>query len=165
MDLCYPITERLFSSECDHQWERKNVLGTDGTYGEIWSVCCVHDCNHVLKYMPYNDGIRMNTKEDIINEINIQNKCANIGLCPYIQDAWLCKTGGVFVMDLYTLTCRQLLLMYNNIIDKQKILAHIVTLIDKLHRHGIYHGDLHLDNIMVKNINNNDDIYLSLIHI
>ncbi len=49
----------------------QNLIGTDGTYGEIWSVCCVHDCNHVLKYMPYDDGIRINTKEDIINEINI----------------------------------------------------------------------------------------------
>ena len=155
---CYPITEIIYSSEasCNHQWIVQNPIGTDGTYGEIWSVCCLGDCNHALKYMPYDDGIRMNTREDIINEINTQNKCASIGLCPPIQDAWFCETGGAFVMNLYKMTTKQLLLMYDNIVDKQKILAHIITLIDKLHRYGIYHGDLHLDNIMVKILHNKE---------
>ncbi len=53
-------------------------------------------------------------------------------------------------MELYRMTVRQLLLLYNNIADKQKILANIITVIDKLHKYGIYHGDLHLDNIMIK---------------
>ena len=72
---CYPITEVLHKSiySCNHQWVLKNEIGTDGTYGEIWSVCCDNNCDHVLKYMPYNDGIRMNTKDDIINEITTQN--------------------------------------------------------------------------------------------
>ena len=161
MNVCYPIVEIIYSSEysCNHQWTNENLIGTDGTYGEIWSVCCAHDCNHVLKYMPYNDGNRFNAKEDIINEINTQNKCAAIGLCPVVQDAWLCETGGVFVMELYKMTAKQLLLLYKDITDKQKILANIITLLDKLHRHGIYHGDLHLDNIMIKSLLANEDRY------
>ena len=154
-NICYPVTEILLQSfgSCQHEWVSQKEIGTDGTYGEIWSVCCNknnrNDCNHVLKYMPYDNGIRMNTRVDIINEINIQNQCASVGLCPSINDAWLCEKGGAFVMELYTLTVKQFLLMYPDIKDKQNILANIVTLIDKLHRYGIYHGDLHLDNIMV----------------
>jgi len=103
--------------------------------------------------MPFNDGIRQNTREDIINEINLQNSCAAIGLCPGVTDAWFSLTGGVMVMDLYEMTARQLLLKYTDITDRQKILANIVTLLDKLHRLGIYHGDLHLDNIMIRENN------------
>ena len=129
----YPIVQQILKSEksCDHKWITQDVIGTDGTYGEIWSVCCKDDCNHVLKYMPYNDGIRINTKEDIINEITTQNACADTGLCPTVQDAWLSDNGGIMVMDLYKMTARQLLLKYDSITDKQKILANIITLLDK----------------------------------
>lgn len=79
-----------------------------------------------------------------------------IGLCPHVQDAWLGPGGGVMVMDLYKMTAKQMLLLHNDIKDKQNILAHIITLVDKLHRHGIYHGDLHLDNIMVGPVYNDN---------
>lgn len=161
----YPITEILITSNesCQHKWIPRTEIGTEGTYGEIWSACCnrnnQNDCNHVLKYMPYNDGIRINTREDIINEINVQNQCSVRNLCPKIRDAWLSETGGAFVMELYTLTVKQLLLTKPDIKDKQNILANIITLIDKLHRYGIYHGDLHLDNIMVNQLDDNNIEY------
>ena len=153
--IMYPIVETIYKSHdsCDHKWIPQKEIGTEGTYGEVWSVCCNNDCNHALKYMPYNDGIRMNSTQDIINEIKMQNACADVGLCPYIQDAWLTDKGGVVVMDLYKITAKQMLLMHDSIVEKQKILAYIVTLVDKLHRYGIYHGDLHLDNIMVSTDN------------
>ncbi len=165
MEKCFPITERIISHEhyCDHQWTLHQEIGTDGTYGEIWSVCCKDNCNYVMKYMPYNDDIRTNTREDILNEINVQNLCAEAGLCPVIHEAWLCESGGAFVMKIYrpsadlksplgssnplVMTVAQLLSKYE---DKNLILDNILVLIDRLHRYGIYHGDLHLDNIMVK---------------
>ena len=176
VNLCYPVTKHLITTDqsCNHLWTTQEMIGTDGTYGEIWSVCCVGDddneigfnktnktnktnknCSHVMKYMPYDDGIRQNTQNDIINEISLQQACSSVGLCPQIQEAWLCETGGAFVMSVYKMTTRQLLLQFPDIKDKQQILANIITLTDKLHRYGIYHGDLHLDNIMVKTINNN----------
>lgn len=156
MERCYPVTETIITSEnsCSHKWKLLKTIGTDGTYGEIWSSCCAADCNHVMKYLPYDDGERINNRYDIINEMKIQNACAQLGLCPSIQDAWLCETGGAFVMKLYKMTVRELLLLFN-FEGKQKILANVIVLMDKLHNHGIYHGDLHLDNIMVDIINNN----------
>lgn len=149
MNKCFPIKEILISSEnsCNHDWELHRELGTDGTYGEIWSVCCKNDCNFVMKYMPYDDGNRRNTRENIINEINVQNLCAEAKLCPKIHDAWLCESGGVFIMEVYKMTARQLLFEYEN---KDQILDNVLVLVSKLHDRGIYHGDLHLDNIMVK---------------
>ena len=146
--ICYPIRQKIISSNesCSVVWELLEPVGEVGNYGEIWSVCCGTDCNHVLKYLPYKE----NKKDAILNEINIQNECAFLGLCPKIQDAWLCDKGGAIVMEIYELTVKQLLLKYKTLIVRNKILAHILALVDKLHLNGIYHGDLHLDNIMVK---------------
>lgn len=70
----YPVTDVIFKSdEChDHKWVPKNEIGTDGTYEEVWSVCCENNipfgdhsennCNYALKYMPFDDGVRRNTK-------------------------------------------------------------------------------------------------------
>ena len=153
MNPCYPIIELILDSpqSCKHDWKMTEVIGTDGTYGEVWAVCCQDDCNHALKYMPYDDvkSGRQNTKEDIINEMKLQQTCAEKGLCPFIKQAWMCRAGGAIVMDLYDVTVRQLLTETVDINVHANILAYVLALVDKLHRHGIYHGDLHLDNVMV----------------
>ena len=128
---CYPKTQSIITTDesCSHDWVLQYTVGIDGTYGEIWTVCCSDNKNktkitkHVMKYMPYNDEIRMNTREDILKEIDLQRRCGEVGLCPKVKEAWLCETGGAFVMDVYGLTVRELLLTYPNISDKQKILA------------------------------------------
>lgn len=149
--LCYPITERIINNNesCDVRWKLLNLVGEEGSYGEVWSVCCNSECNYVLKYLPFE----LNKYENIVKEIEIQNECANLGLCPKIRDAWLCDTGGAIVMEIYEETVAQLLLRYTSDHDRQKIFTNILALTDKLHRHGIYHGDLHLNNIMVKSNN------------
>lgn len=149
--LCYPITEKLIttSKSCD-KWILFEEIGEPGAHGIIWSVCCNEDCNHVLKYMPYDD----NSYESIINEITIQNLCSQINMCPKIEDAWICETGGAIVMELYEMTVKQLLFEFKDDEVRQKILANVIAMLDKLHLKGIYHGDLHLDNIMVKSSSN-----------
>ncbi len=149
--ICYPITNYIIKSDssCDTYWRLLEEIGEEGSHAEIWSVCCNENCNHVLKYMPYEN----NTFDAILNEMRIQNGCSIIGLCPKIEDAWICKDGGVIVMDLYEMTVKQLLLEFKTDAVRNKILAHVVSMVDKLHIKGIFHGDLHLDNIMVKSTN------------
>lgn len=53
-------------------------------------------------------------------------------------------------MDLFHITIANLFLVFKNKLVRQMILANIIVLLEKLHIHGIYHGDLHLNNIMVK---------------
>lgn len=152
--LCYPILEKLISGtdSCDTYWELFYEIGEEGTYGEIWSVCCKGkdlqpNCDHVLKYLPYKNN---NTYGGIINEINIQEKCSSLGMCPKIIDAWICQEGGAIVMSLFEMTAEQMLLKYKSDHIRNIILVNIISLVDRLHTNGIYHGDLHLNNIMVQ---------------
>lgn len=145
--ICYPVKEKLTSSPCLDRWEILERIGEESNYAEIWAVCCEKDCDYVLKYLPYEND---NTKENILNEINIQNECSNLGLCPKIVDAWFCEEGGAIVMSVFDITIANFLLIFKNSLIRQMILANIIVLLEKLHIHGIYHGDLHLNNIMVK---------------
>jgi len=145
--ICYPVKETLVSSPCLNRWEILERMGEEANYGEIWAACCEKDCEYVLKYLPYEND---NSKENILNEINIQNECAELGLCPKIKDAWLCEEGGAIVMNSLDMTVANLFLKYKSDVVRQMILANIIVLLEKLHIHGIYHGDLHLNNIMVK---------------
>ena len=90
------------------------------------------------------------------DKINIQSACAAVGLCPYIQDAWLTDKGGVMVMDLYKMTAKQMLILYDDINDKQNILAHIITLVDKFKNFSIV--KLH-----VKSLNKFNKIIFSVV--
>ena len=150
--LCYPVRKKVISTDdscISEKWELLEKVGEKGTYGDVWSVCCKTDCNHVLKFLAYDNG---NSYEDIIKEIEIQNKCSHLNLCPKIQDAWLCDQGGAIVMDLYEMTIEQLLFKYTALEDRIFIIRKVLELVEKLHSHGIYHGDLHLNNIMVEKL-------------
>ena len=154
MKLCYPVKEKIVSSDqsCPTEWEIVSQVGEHSAYGEIWTACCGTDCAHVLKFLPY-DG---NSREAILNEIEIQTRCSELGLCPRIRDAWFCgdekdnEGGGAIVMEVFDQTVKQLLMEFKSDIVRNKILNEVLVLIDRLHLNGIYHGDLHWDNIMVR---------------
>jgi len=74
--ICYPVKEKVISSSCSDKWEVLERMGEESSYGEIWAACCEKDCDYILKYIPYEND---STKDIILNEINIQNECANLG--------------------------------------------------------------------------------------
>jgi serine/threonine protein kinase len=147
--LCYPVKEKLLvnDEECLEKWELLKRIGEESTYAEVWIVCCNGNCDYVLKYLPYEND---NTKEGIIEELNVQNKCSELDLCPKIADAWLCDEGGAIVMEIFQVTIANLLLQYKSDVVRNIILANVIAMLDKLHYHGFYHGDAHLNNFMVK---------------
>jgi len=150
--ICYPVKEKIVDNTCKTEWELLNKFGEDATYGEIYTVCCNTKCDYVLKFLPYSDTEENigSTKEDIINEISIHQECASLGLCPQLRDAWLCDEGGAFVIGKLDETAANLLIKYKSDIVRNQIFSHIISLVDKMHLYGIIHGDLHLNNIMVK---------------
>lgn len=152
--ICYPLKEKIITSPCSEKWEVLERFGEQANYGEIWAACCEKDCDYVLKYLAYEND---NTKEAILNEMEIQNECASLGLCPKIEDAWFCEEGGAIVMELFHETVLNLLFHFQSSSVKQIILANILVILEKLHIYGIYHGDLHLNNIMVKGDKIDDD--------
>lgn len=143
----YPITKRIIKSKNPIEWEILNPVGEIGAYGEVWTAYSQqNDCDYVLKYMPFDT----NSREDIINEMEIQDRCADLGLGPKIQDAWLCKDGGAIVMQFFQMTVKQLLRIYKSNRVRDQIIDQVLNLINELHSHRISHGDLHLNNIMVE---------------
>lgn len=109
-----------------------------------------------MKYLPYEND---NTKEGIIEELNIQNKCSDLNLCPKVADAWLYDEGGAIVMEIFQVTVANLLLQYKSDTIRNIILANVISMLDKLHYHGFYHGDAHLNNFMVKENKIEDEKY------
>ena len=156
--ICFPVRQKLRESVGFDRWEILNRFGEEANYGEIYSVCLKSNCDYVLKYMPYDNE---NTEEAIINEFNIQTECAKFDLCLPVIDAWLCDEGGAIVMGKLDYTVANLFLLYKSDFVRNKILQSILYLIRELHSHNFYHGDLHLNNIMVKvrnfNINFEED--------
>ena len=145
--ICFPVRERLKESVGFDRWEILNRFGEEANYGEIYSVCLKNNCDYVLKYLPFESE---NTQEGIVNEVNIQTECAKFNLCLPVIDAWLCDKGGAIVMGKLDYTLANLFLLYKSDNVRKKILHEMLFLIQTLHSHNFYHGDLHLNNIMVK---------------
>ncbi len=158
--VCYPIEKIVHSTgKCPtDKWYVLNRIGEKSSYGEVWKACCENNCQYVLKFISTertnrddDDNYKPFTKQDIINEINLQKKCADLGLCPAIYDSWLCGSGGVIIMPSLQITARRLIISnMNDIKVLLEILDNIYNLVDKLHKNKLYHGDMHLNNIMIK---------------
>ncbi len=128
-------------------WQRLSKFGEKCNYGKIYSGKLGKACNFVLKYLPYDNG---NTDEMIDNEIKMQMKCSKLDLCLPLIDFELSETGATLVMRKLDCTIANLFLQYKSLAVRNLILSNVLLLIEKLHSNGFYHGDLHLNNMMVK---------------
>jgi len=144
--LCSPVS----GNERGTVWSLMGRVGEDSLYGTVWQACLKKDCTYVLKSQKYSkDAYRQITKETIKKEVDMQNKIAKEGLALKIKDWWLCDKGGVIIMKSLKQTVRNLLLEYNNDIVRHMIIGTCIGLLHRLHLSGYYHGDSHLNNIMV----------------
>ena len=128
-------------------WEIVSKFGEKCNYGKIYAGKLGRACNFILKYLAYDKG---NTDEMIDNEIKMQRECAQFGLCLPIIDFYYSEIGGTLVMRKLDYTIANLFLQYKSLAVRNLILSNILFLIERLHSKGFYHGDLHLNNIMVK---------------
>jgi serine/threonine protein kinase len=128
--------------------EKIERIGEECNYGEIWSASLDKDCNYILKFLSFEE----NKKEDILREIEIQNELFLLNLAPKIIKSWFSEKGGYIVMERFHTTAANLFVKYKDIEVKKIILFNILSLLQKLHSLGFCHADLHLNNIMVKEI-------------
>lgn len=153
--LCYPLDKGL-DKGLDKEWIIKDQIGEESAYGTVYQACKDSKCNYVMKYQSYGEVKRSGmdfynqlTKSDIEKEIAMQIAVAKIRLAPPLVDSWFCTNGGVIIMPMMQITIKRLLEIYNTIDLRLRILGNAIGLIQKLHDNGIYHGDTHLNNIMV----------------
>jgi tRNA A-37 threonylcarbamoyl transferase component Bud32 len=86
----------------------------------------------------------------VLQEVMVQNKCYQLGISPRIIEAWLCPNGGVIIMEKLTTTVAKLLKEYKSVEVRTSIILEVLLLLAKMHEHGIYHGDSHTENFMVR---------------
>lgn len=136
------------------KWTIKNKLSSaaESAVGDIWSVCTQQTCQLVLKHVPLKDEKEW---KEFQTEVSNQTACARHGLCPPVLDSWKCTCGAAMVMPKMSITVAQML----NKMEEQKIdqgviicvFMKVFELIKRLHTEAqMVHGDLHLNNIMVK---------------
>lgn len=135
-------------------------IGEESSIGKIYQVCTSDDikpgnCSYVMKILTPRETDIKNTSKDLKDhEVQMQTKCADMGLCLPVEDEWDCNNGETAV--IITKMARETLFRYiENKLDTKEyedILDRIkqaFLLIRDLHRIGISHGDTHLNNFML----------------
>lgn len=126
-------------------------FGTD--YAILGRVKCLNhrrgeppeDTVFMLKFLPYT----LNEDGNPEREVRFQEHIARFGLAPKIIDSWITPTGVAMVMEKLDIELGDLLVKYESLEVKNLIMASALSLIQRLHNEGAYHGDTHLNNIMV----------------
>jgi serine/threonine protein kinase len=143
--------QEILDTDCsvNHKKSRKaflvksNVIG-EGAFGYIYETCEKSECTYVAKVIE-----KLNYSQ---NEPYNQIIAAGHGLAPVIHEIWNCKNKVMLIMDRIKGITLQRYLENVHIDDsiKTHIIKKVFEAIDNLHAIGILHGDLHSQNIMVK---------------
>lgn len=142
--VCFPIE---YSKK---GWIVKERIGGISEFGEIHRVCRNNLCEYVLKcQIINNDDPDFLSTEEANNEIKCHTAAANIGLAPEIIDSWFTPEGCAIIMRVLKETLHNRLLNINSVDEGKKLLDDTLYAISELHRNGIFHGDTHLQNIML----------------
>jgi tRNA A-37 threonylcarbamoyl transferase component Bud32 len=160
MKKCSPVLRYYPVKEEHGEWvliepEEDEGSGKEeegSAFGEIYQACNGDDCEYIMKYQEFEYGRNSKekiTEEDFLKEVDLQNQISMYGLTIPVVDSWICKDGCSIVMKKLKCDLIQLLDQYSNRSVIKEILYESISLIQKLHILGYYHGDLHLGNIMV----------------
>lgn len=158
MEAFYPILKRIKTNE-QYTWELLDVLNDDGDSAIIYDISGtrdpLEDGKYVLKYMEFGKYDKTTydiVVEQVIKEVTNQDLCFSLGIAPEIIEAWICEKGAVIIMRKLDLTLCDLLSEYKSFLVRYLIVSTVLLMIDKMHKHGVYHHDPHLGNFMVKSM-------------
>lgn len=169
----FNIEKVIEGKECDTVWNVKSQIGEPSNSGKIYNVCCDQKCKYVLKEVYFHrseeqkeQGYTTTNVSNFLNEIKIQKFLSEHKLAPEPYDIFLNKEKGAFVMSaLGTTSLRKILDVVNGDLSRVKkfeiiedIFKNIYTILDNLHKLGVYHGDPHLNNFMTQL--NDDKLYV-----
>lgn len=139
----------------------KNKIG-EGKNAEVYNVCYETNCNLVLKKLSLTrtQGKIPITIEQFQKEIRNQQEAAIHGIAPKIVFSYITddKTEGGIIMEKLDKTLLDYLLNPRNSVKSKKyLLENAILTLKKLHKIGIAHGDVKLENFM---LNDEDDVFL-----
>lgn len=122
-------------------------------FGRVYNICDASgNCNYACKIQEISPDIT----QKIENEIEQQNKAAELGVAPRIFQVMFSTNTSLIIMEKlsYTLQGKIKHLLNSPIDSKDKlrellqILKEVKNLVFTLYSHDIIHNDLHTDNVM-----------------
>lgn len=126
---------------------------------EIFYVKDVEQRDYSISYIVKNNNVNYFMKfiftstdksiDMIITEIKINHKCAKLGIAPDIKLAFIFELGGIIIMDLLDIEFGSYLVSNNVSLSDEEIFTNVISLMEKLHKENICHGDLTCHNIML----------------
>jgi serine/threonine protein kinase len=144
---------RQFKLQIDEKWKFSNNIYGDHIYNVINSDDSCQYVAKILKIDSREDEPGWYTSFDRVrNELTISKLMSDEGLGPKIYDMSLNEKEGIIIMDKFDSNLVQLMLKYktDRTIKMLDIINNVTIIVNKMHLLGIYHGDLHLRNILYK---------------
>lgn len=157
----------LFPEDCK-QWilDQGLRLGEklgSGAYGSAYSLCSKNEeepCEKIVKAqrIGIKSGIKRTTFQlhmsNFKREVKMNSIASNLGVSPRLYDSFTCHNSndeyyGVIIMDRWDMTLGTYFRKFNMSLSND-MLKRLEQKIDALHKSGIYHGDLHAENVVVK---------------
>ena len=142
-------------------------IGKQSADGVIIRLCDnnVEECKkgfyneYIVKYIEHNGS--ESKRDKILDEIDMQEEIAKEGLTANIDGVVECTTGILIVMDFIDgETLSDIIKKYS---EKPTILVRILGKVFRklniLHKMGIFHNDLHIENVMSMSIKKPNDTF------
>lgn len=132
-----------------HIKHRDPFVPRQGQYGTVSEACLKSNCKFIIKSLP----LATETQQKLfLKEVAISKAVGKAGIGPEVHDVFICMNSGFIIMDRWDGDYRSLIKKDEQY--KEEDLRTISQLVQKLHRLGIIHNDLHLGNILYKSIKN-----------
>lgn len=136
---------------CENEFYVKKEGATifkEGGFGSISEVCHKTKCNYIAKVIPLAIP---SVKKTFLREAVIAPVMGEIGVGPKIFDVFTCLNAGFIIMEAWDGSLGSLLEREKRIKNHQ--LDKIALLLDRMHRLGVIHNDMHTGNILYREIN------------
>lgn len=129
----------------------KKRLGS-GAFGQVFLI----DAKRVVKVFSVRDrpgGIE-SQRTAFLGEVEMGKKAHVIGVGPKILDSFVCSERhkdhhGIIIMDRIPGTSLEIWTKRATVAKALAMRGKVEALIEKMHRGGLFHNDLHVNNIMV----------------
>jgi serine/threonine protein kinase len=148
------------TNECKEDSRITNKRVGKGGQGTVYVACCnetekksSEDCTHLVKKIKITSARQL---EKFKTEVVLQSLAAYYGFAPKIFKCWIEGDGknktGFFIMEKMDRSLSDVLNECKYDEEKtNQVFKKVDALIRKLHDISIFHGDIHLDNVMVHN--------------
>jgi tRNA A-37 threonylcarbamoyl transferase component Bud32 len=152
-------------NKCFKNYYKIKLLG-EGDKGKVY-LTEIYNKNHLRfksqkKYAIKVQRIEISKLKDLYQEISILKKLSNLQIAPKFYDYWICFNNNNYYLFIVMDYLKYGTL--NNWIESGHIITYddikkIDFKLNKMHKAGILHNDLHFGNIIIDFKNNNTDFY------